>query len=64
MAGEVKPRAINAMQTLRTNAKESWRCIAWSADRGLNIRIQAEDSDRSSDHTSVICGQNFNTKRL
>ena len=46
MAGEAKTSAINEMQTLRTHSNESWTCIAWSAERGFNIRLQAGDSDR------------------
>jgi hypothetical protein len=33
------------MQTLRTRADESGNCIAWGADWGFNMRIQAEDSE-------------------
>ena len=46
-AGEAKTSAIKAMQTLRTHANESGKCLAWSADRGFNMRIQAENSDRT-----------------
>ena len=46
MAGQAKTSAIKAMQTLRTLANESWKSIAWSADKGFDIRIQAEDSAR------------------
>jgi hypothetical protein len=47
MAGEAKTSAIKTMETLRTHSMSLGNASTQRTDRGFNIRIHAQDSDRT-----------------
>ncbi len=53
-SGEAKTSAIKRMQTLRPSCSILGVLPVERADGGFNTRIQAEESERASEHTRAM----------